>query len=274
MRAITVGFTCNNACVFCAQGERRASPGEAARAPREIAALIAAVQPGETVAFQGGEPTLFEDLPAWIRAAAARGAARVVVQTNGRRLAYRAYARSLAAAASGHVALALDVALQGSTVAMHEYHTGAEGSFAQTVQGLRHARAERLPFGVTTVVTRSSFRHLTEILRVAHAAGAVAIHFAPVEAFGRAAAARSRLVPAPEMVMPYLNRAVAEAQRLGLGVQVGDRLLADPGGVAAGLFAGLGEVEAAIAEAPVTSRVSLTVIGAQGRAGEHGQEHA
>jgi hypothetical protein len=76
------------------------------------------------------------------------------------------------------------------------------------------------------------------------------------------------------MVMPYLNRAVAEAQRLGLGVQVGDRLLADPSGAAAGLFAGLGEVEAAIAEAPGKPRVSLTVIGAQGRVGEHGQEHA
>lgn len=264
-RAVTVGFACNNACVFCAQGERRASPG--AGAPADVAALIAAVEPGEVVAFLGGEPTLAADLPAWIRAAAARGAARVVVQTNGRRLAYRAYARALAEASPR---LALDVSLHGATAAMHDYHTGVPGSFAQTVQGLRHARAERLPFGVTTVVTRSSFRHLAEIVRVAHAAGAAAVHLAPVEPFGHAARTASRLVPAPEMVLPHLGRAVAEAQRLGLAVQIGDRVVSDPTGAAAGLFAGLGEVEAPPREASVKKKVSLVMIADQGRAGEHG----
>lgn len=263
MRAITVGFACNNACVFCAQGERRASLN--AGAPADIAALIDAVQPGEVVAFLGGEPTLAEALPTWIRAVAARGAARIVVQTNGRRLAYRAYARALVEASPR---LALDVSLHGSTAAMHDYHTGVPGSFAQTVQGLRHARAECIPFGVTAVVTRSSFRHLAEIVRVAHAAGAAAIHLAPVEPFGRAARAGSRLVPAPEMVMPYLSRAVAEAQRVGLGVQIGDRVVSDPSGAAAGLFAGLVEVE--VEAAQIKKRVALAIVGARGRVEEHG----
>jgi MoaA/NifB/PqqE/SkfB family radical SAM enzyme len=257
MRAITVGFACNNACVFCAQGERRAAGGP----PVDVAALVQAVEPGETVAFLGGEPTLAEDLPAWIRAATARGAARVVVQTNGRRLAYRAYARALAESSPR---LALDVSLHGSTAAMHEYHTGVQGSFAQTVQGLRHARGERLAFGVTTVVTRSSFRHLAEIVRVAHAAGALAVHFAPVEPFGRAALAEARLAPAQEMVLPYLSRAVAEAQRVGVGVQIGDRVISDPTGAAAGLFAGLGEVEL------VKKKVSLAILGAKAHVEEHG----
>jgi len=154
------------------------------------------------------------------------------------------------------------VSLHGSTAPMHEYHTGVPDSFAHTIQGLRHARAERIPFGVTTVITRSSFRHLVEITRIAHAAGAAAIHFAMAAPFGKAARDRARVVPADAMAAPFLSRAVGEAQRLGMAVMVGDRALAP---AAAEVFAGIGEVEAPAAApdartAPAAPRrVSLPV---------------
>jgi MoaA/NifB/PqqE/SkfB family radical SAM enzyme len=241
VRAITVGFACNNACVFCAQGDLGRGPPPEDTGERVLRAL-AETQPGETVALLGGEPTLFDALPAWIRAAGARGAAHVVVQTNGRRLAYRAFAAALRAASPR---LSLDVSLQGSTAAMHDWHTGTAGSFAQTVQGIRNARAEGIPVGVTVVVTRSNFRHLGEIVRVARAAGALAVHFSPVELHGRAARDGARLVPAAELVAPYQRRAAAEAGRLGLGVQVGMGTGTGTGAGPAGVvfFAGLGEVE-------------------------------
>jgi MoaA/NifB/PqqE/SkfB family radical SAM enzyme len=250
MRAISVGFACNNACVFCAQGALRAAGGPAPDVEGQLAQIAA----GEIVAFLGGEPTLCDALPAWIAAATARGAARVVVQTNGRRLAYKSYARVLREASPR---LALDVSLHGATAALHEYQTGVPDSFAQTVQGLRHARAERIPAGVTTVITRSSFRHLLEITRLAHAAGAAALHFAPALPLGRAARDRARVVPADAMVAPHLGRAVAEAQRLGMSVMVGERALG-PGPLAAELFAGVGVVEPPPAPAPRV--VSLPVI--------------
>src|SRR6185437_11675072 len=137
MRTITLGFACNNACVFCAQGEARHERPAAIGA--EVARALDEITPGETVALLGGEPTIFADLPSWIRAADARGAAHIVVQTNGRRLAYRAYARSLREASTK---LSLDVSLHGSTPAMHDWHTATPGSFAQTLQGLRNAHAE------------------------------------------------------------------------------------------------------------------------------------
>jgi MoaA/NifB/PqqE/SkfB family radical SAM enzyme len=248
VRIVFLGFACNNACVFCAQGALR----DAEEGPPDVAAQIAAIQAGETVIFTGGEPTIHDELPGWIQAADARGAARVVVQTNGRRLAYRAFTRALREASPR---LALDVAVQGATAAMHEYHTGAPGSFEQTVRGARQARAERIPLGITTVVTRSNFRHLGEIARLAHALGAEAIHFAQVEPFGRAAAARDRLVPAREMVLPYLTRAAAEAQRLGLEVVVGERETPS-------IFAGIGAIEPALEATPAaTRRTSLPVLG-------------
>jgi pyruvate-formate lyase-activating enzyme len=272
MRPVALGFSCNNACIFCAQGELRAS--DAAQDPelraQALGAAIAAITPAETVAFVGGEPTIHGDLPAWIAAAHARGAARIVVQTNGRRLAYRAYARELAGASSR---LTLDVALHGSTAPMHDYHTSVPGSFQQTVQGLRNARAEGLRVGVTTVITRSNFRHLGEIVRVARACGASAVRFALAAPHGRAGRDADRVIPALDMVKPHLVAAIGDARQLGLAVQwdlgdVGalDGLVEPPRGEPEGArFAGIGEVEpaatAAAPAAPAASRRQLHVLG-------------
>jgi MoaA/NifB/PqqE/SkfB family radical SAM enzyme len=235
MRVIGLGVTCNNACVFCAQGELFARAPE----PRDVSALVSSVERGAVIALQGGEPTLREDLPAIVRALAERGARKIVLQTNGRRFAYRAYARALREASG---ALSLDVSLHGSTEAMHDYHTQTPGSFRQTVIGMRHARSEGIEFGVTTVVTRSNYRHLGEIVSVAAGLGARAVHFAPAENLGRASRAFDRAGAPAELVRPHLGRAIAEATRSRLGFVVGDRA-SEP--AVRELFAGLGEVEPA-----------------------------
>jgi MoaA/NifB/PqqE/SkfB family radical SAM enzyme len=234
MRTVALGFACNNACIFCAQGELRTLGGAEATPAAE---LVDAITPGETVAFVGGEPTLSDRLLDFIRLAEARGAGRILVQTNGRRLAYRAYAHALREASAR---LSLDVSLHGSTARMHDYHTSVAGSFGQTVLGLRHARAEGIGTAVTTVITRSNFRHLVEIVGVSHSSGALAVHFRPAEHLGRAACAPDRVLPPMDMVMPHLSRALAEADRLGMGFWVGGKLSRPD---VRALFAGLGEVE-------------------------------
>ncbi len=125
MRRIFLGAQCNNACIFCAQGELRRGRENSVE-NEAVERAIACVEPGETVALLGGEPTLFEALPAWIQALEKRGAARIVVQSNGRRLAYQNYADALKAASSK---LSLEVSLHGSTAPMHDYHTQVPGSF-------------------------------------------------------------------------------------------------------------------------------------------------
>ncbi|MCC6527335.1 MAG: radical SAM protein [Polyangiaceae bacterium] len=215
MQRIELGFVCNNRCVFCAQGSLGARAGDdpADALAARVEAALEALRADEPAAFVGGEPTLHEALPRWLAEAARRGAAPLLVQTNGRRLAYLAYARSLAAASP---ALGLEVSLQGQSAAMHDYHTSTPGSFAQTVQGLRHARALGVPFALTTVVTRSSFRHLAELVRLARHLGARSLYLARAERHGHAAAAADRVIPNEEIVAPYLEAARDEARLLDL----------------------------------------------------------
>ncbi len=72
----------------------------------------------------------------------------------------------------------------------------------------------------------------------------MAVHFAPVQPFGRALRARALLAPAAEMVSPHLQRAAAEARRLGLSVQIGAATAEGPE-----LFGGIGDVEPPAADA-------------------------
>lgn len=210
MRLVRLGYACNNACLFCAQGDLRArQPSFDDEAIRAQLARLA----GHVVAFVGGEPTLHETLFDWIREAKAEGARSVLVQTNGRRLAYASYAKALAEAGVD----ALDVSLHGSTSAMHDYHTSVAGSFSHTLTGLAQAKRAGLAVGVTTVVTRSNFRHLADIVRTAHARGASAIHFSIAAPEGRALIERHRILPPLELVQPHLLSALSLARSLGLG---------------------------------------------------------
>ncbi len=215
-RLVFVGFGCNNRCVFCAQGDLRVVLP--ARSDAEVGLDLEAIEPGDVAAFVGGEPTLAGALVDWLKLADEKGARRVLLQTNARRLAYPAYARALRGATPK---LALDVSLTGSTAAMHDFHTRAPGSFAETGRGIRNARAAGIPVGVTVVITRSNYRHLAEIVELARALGADAIHLAPLELVGSAVSLEKSLSPPDELVLPYLTRALAAAARKRMGVVQG-----------------------------------------------------
>jgi MoaA/NifB/PqqE/SkfB family radical SAM enzyme len=253
MRAIALGLTCNNACIFCAQGDLSTQrPGRAMVKLEEIG-------PNEVVAFVGGEPTLDDELPGMVREAHARGARRILVQTNGRRLAYRSYARAMREASDK---LTLDISLHGSSAAMHEYHTQTVGSFQQTALGIRNAAAEGMNVGVTVVITRSNYRHLVEVIQLVRGLGAKAVKFVVAEPLGRAEEAADRIVPPMELVEPHLIRAVREATSLGLGWVVGER---SSSATVRECFAGLGEVQesaavVARAEAGNKPRMRLPVM--------------
>jgi hypothetical protein len=158
------------------------------------------------VTFVGGEPTLHEPLPAWARHAREMGYSFVQVQTNARRLAYLAYARTL----SENGVNELDVPLYGASAAAHDYHTRVPGSFAQTLEGLRNARAARLRLYVTLLGTRSNLRDLPETCALALRAGAEKLHIATVRPRGAAEADFDRVVPR----LGLLGDFVAEAVRL------------------------------------------------------------
>lgn len=196
---------------MCAQGDLRRELSSVDEA--SIFAAVEAIGPGDAVAFVGGEPTLSDGLPDLVRLADERGAESILVQTNARRLAYPAYADALCDASKR---LAIDASLFGASSAVHDYHTRVPQSFAQTARGIRRVSARGVKVGITVVVTRSNFRHLSEIVRLGRALGGDAIHLATVERLGSADALYPSLAPNEELARPYLATARADAARLGM----------------------------------------------------------
>lgn len=211
-----VGFACNNRCVFCAQGDLRR---EAARVDgAEIRAAIdrARGRGIETLFWKGGEPTLLDELPALMSHARRSGIRSSFLQTNGRRLAYRMYAEALARSGLQ----ALDISLHGPRADIHDYHTGVSGSWGQTVRGIGVVRDLNMQVGITTVVTRSNFRHLEEQVDMVAELRVQALHLSLARPRGTATRQLDSVVPRLRAVAPRLAAAGELARRRGLPLAV------------------------------------------------------
>lgn len=187
--SVRVGLACNNRCIFCSQD-----------------GVIDSTQPdvGGEVTVVGGEPLLFLD-----RVIARRPKG---LQTNGSTLAE--HASELAEAGVRDV----QVSIHGAEAAIHDYHTGREGSFAQLLAGIAAARAAGMTVVAATVLTRSNFRGLDALARLVHQKGIAAWSMVIPHVAGRAEKSFDRVVPRLAMALPFALHAASLAQKLGLPV--------------------------------------------------------
>jgi|SRR5580692_5857623 hypothetical protein len=203
---VALSFACNNECVFCGQEGL-----DLAVEPAEVQLdRIPARQ--RTVTFVGGEPTLEPRLVEHIAAAKQRGFSSIGIQTNGRRLAAPGYAEGLARAGLTDVHLSI----HGAEAMTHDYHTGRQGSLAETLAGLAAARAAGLVAVVTTVLTRSNYRSLGGLPRLLSGGGAAAWLIAVTAAVGRAGRRFDRIFPRLGLAVPFAAHAMDAAHALGL----------------------------------------------------------
>jgi hypothetical protein len=157
-----VGGFCNNGCEPCIWARRlefRPQAGLPVDLPVE----------GKVVQLAGREPTLLSNLPALIRGLRDAGAARVDIDTNGRRLLYPAYVRSLDAAGLE----AVTVKLFGVDAESWDTHTRETGSFVQTLQAMAtlHHFAPNITLTGMVVPGRERGSRLRELVDFARSIG-------------------------------------------------------------------------------------------------------
>ncbi len=111
---ISADYRCNNRCLGCFSlgGSEASMTGE-----EQLRALLSARQRGaDCLWLGGGEPTLRPDLLGVVRAARRLDYRRILLQTNGMRLAYPAFARQLFEAGVNTVSFSI----KGATAATHD----------------------------------------------------------------------------------------------------------------------------------------------------------
>ena len=208
---VKVTFQCNNLCRFCAAGDKRkVFPDPELKKLLEL--LNGNAGERDTLVLTGGEPTLRPDLPHIIRHARRNcGFSSVIVQTNGRRFAYRDYAETLIDAGAAKFM----VSIHGHKAALHDFLTTREGSFAETVLGIKNLSDAGATVAANTVITNSSYRNLPEIQRMLCALGVAQMQFAFPHLVGKAKVNAARLAPPMSLVKPYLFRALDAASAAG-----------------------------------------------------------
>lgn len=212
---LKTGFSCNNRCAFCVQGDRRVRDPD-----RSTDALRALLDEGRAVADElvltGGECTLRADLPDLVRHARAAGYRTVQIQTNGRRLSVPAYCDTLIEAG----ATEFSPALHGALAETHDAQTGARGSYRQTLQGIRNLVARGQRVIVNSVVTRRNLRELPRLGELFVGVGVAQYQLAMVHPLGTAAARFAEVVPRLPEAAPWVKSGLRPGMAAGLPVMV------------------------------------------------------
>jgi len=215
MQLVQLGPQCNNSCLFCAQANERPNCAnlDIAQLRRHLEETNIADQ---SVAIVGGEPTIHSELPELIRSVRELDAREVILQTNARRLAYQSYVATLVECGVS----CFEVSLHGSTAAMHDYHTRTPGSFQQTLRGIVNAIGANRPVVVSTVLTRSNYRHMAEMVRLADRIKVQRLVVRQARPIGSALEFRARVLPSLELAIPYFREAKRTATALGLRLEI------------------------------------------------------
>lgn len=204
---ILAGVACNNNCLFCMEHVDEAPGLRLVHVtPERVAELLRTnVAQGE-VMLTSGEPTLNPNITAYLGWARELGYRRIGLTTNGRRLGYERYARSLLEAGLNHVV----VSIHGPDARCHDAQTRTPGSFAQTLAGLevlaRLKHEYRFTVHTSTVVGVRNYRRLLELHRLLRAFSLDQCVFNVMQPLGRAAGHVRALVARYADVVHEFNR--------------------------------------------------------------------
>lgn len=210
---IKFGFLCNNMCRFCVQGNKRVQYGDI---PFDdlVDTLKSAREKSDSIVFTGGEVTIKKEFIELVRIARSLGFKKIQVQSNGRMFASEKFCEDTIDAGATEFSLAL----HGHTPALHDYLTCAEGSFYQTVKGIKNLVALRQYVGTNTVITRPNYNTLPELARLFLHLGVNQYQFAFVHAVGSAGENFDDIVPRYTMIEQYVKQALLYGIRAGITV--------------------------------------------------------
>lgn len=164
---LALDYRCNLRCLGC----RACEGGDERLAAADALAILksARARGASKLWIGGGEPTLRPELPKLIAAARALGFARVLLQTNGLRLAYASYAAALVDAGVTDVCFNV----KSHRAEVNDALTRSEGSHALLLEGIANvaARGRDVRLAADVLLCRDTAPDLAETVRAFAARG-------------------------------------------------------------------------------------------------------
>jgi len=199
---IKITFRCNNRCKFCVQGSRREFCQD--KAFYEIKTILRESKDNyEEVIFTGGEPTIRPDIIKLVECSKGLGY-KVHIQSNGRMFAYKEFCKRMIRAG----AETFTVSVHGSDARLHDSLTGVEGSFEQTLAGIKQLQSLGVTVFTNTVITALNYRFLPQVATMLVNLGIFEYRLSFPHILGRALTNRDWIVSRKREIAPYIKKAL------------------------------------------------------------------
>lgn len=158
---ISLTYNCNNKCKWCyAASNLQENHSKSFKPDYEKSTLDLLQGIGiHKIILIGGEPTLYQNLPGFMREIRRRDINFGLV-TNGRSFSRPEFSRE----ASNAGLQAITVSLLGPTREEHDCATQIEGSFYESLEGIRTAAKHGIAVSTNTVITKENSGKLEEIV--------------------------------------------------------------------------------------------------------------
>jgi radical SAM protein with 4Fe4S-binding SPASM domain len=211
---VKVGYSCNNLCRHCVQGnKRRESPDKDTPTVKKILSDSFAEGLKEVV-FTGGEPTIRKDLPELVRFAKDLGFENIQIQTNGRMFASKSFTETMVDAGMTQ----LSPALNGHTEEIHDYLSRVPGSWRQTVSGMINVSEYDVSIVTNSVVSKPNYRFLANLAEVLVKLGVSQYQLAFPHPAGRSYQNFDSIVPYKSLAVPFIHRGLDVGLDAGIPV--------------------------------------------------------
>ncbi|MCJ7479344.1 MAG: radical SAM protein [Candidatus Nanohaloarchaeota archaeon QJJ-7] len=201
-----ITYRCNENCISCIIPEEVYGR----EVPEKITELFLHQNEDDVISIGGGEPTLHDDILDILQKAREENpGATIFLVTNGRMFAYEEFVQELSELELGD--FRLGISLYGHEAEVHEKVTRVEGSFRDTVQGIKNLTAEGFEVEVRVVVHRLNHEHLPEIYSFVdeELPGISRLVFMNAKYSGRAYDNREELLVEYPEVVPYMEEALS-----------------------------------------------------------------
>ena len=212
---LKLGYSCNNNCLFCAVGSKRERPD---KSTVELKADLekAFGNGAKGVVFTGGEPTIRPDLAELIKYAKEIGFEDLFIQSNGCNFKDLELCKKLIVAGTTE----FGPSLHGPNAKIHDSLTGREGSFEETVQGIKNLNELSQKVVTNSVVTKQNFYLLPELVEMLVSLNVDHAQLAFVHPMGNAWKNFETVVPSFSEAMPFIYRAIEVSKQFGLPLMV------------------------------------------------------
>lgn len=214
---IKVGYSCNNLCRHCVQGDKRHRVRDKTKSEikKELEEVFSRGVRG--VVFTGGEPTVRPDIVDAVAHASSLGYKTIQVQTNGRRFASKKFTRDMVGAGMTE----FSPALNGHIPELHDYLSRVPGAWRQTVQGIKNVKEHDLRIVTNTVVSKPNYRFLSGITALLVKLGVDQYQLAFCHPAGSSWTNFDSIVPYISLAAPHMHLA------LDVGINAGLKVMAE-----------------------------------------------